>query len=444
MNAYRTSRWLHSLSLGLGIAAATTVGLIAQDRERGEGRRRSRDPSEFLQRFDANKNGLLEPSEVPQFGRDFIARAAQHAGLDQSQAMPLDKLAEGMRASRESRDEDRGDRREERRDEGRGSSSSGPSPTPPSSAKPSSSPAVPGFGSQEKEAAKAPGFSVPLESPGGKLEDRYDRRIIDKVDREVLPQYDRNKDGAISYDEAKGGRWDPPIETSDLDKDGRVTRFELFERYVKKMGLPAKTSVVYSTSPGSSSHSSQRPAVSPDTAKVAEYAKGLLNRYDQNKNGMLERDEWKEMKADHQAADANKDGVITVEELTAKLANFAAQGSSGSSSGSSSAASSGSSPSGRSWSGRRGGGDEKTASSTTGPRKTYRFLSPTERLPKGLPDWFARNDANGDGQVMMAEYSTSFTDTVVAEFLKYDVNRDGVITPDECLEVVESEKTPKK
>ena len=73
-------------------------------------------------------------------------------------------------------------------------------------------------------------------------------------------------------------------------------------------------------------------------------------------------------------------------------------------------------------------------------RKSYRFLSPTERLPKGLPDWFLRNDANADGQVMMVEYAATWTETAAAEFSKYDVDGDGFISPEECLAVEQLKK----
>ncbi len=66
-------------------------------------------------------------------------------------------------------------------------------------------------------------------------------------------------------------------------------------------------------------------------------------------------------------------------------------------------------------------------------------MTPTERLPSGIPSWFTRADANGDGQVMMAEYSSTWTKTKVAEFKKYDLNDDGCITPAEC---VAAEKKP--
>jgi Ca2+-binding EF-hand superfamily protein len=63
------------------------------------------------------------------------------------------------------------------------------------------------------------------------------------------------------------------------------------------------------------------------------------------------------------------------------------------------------------------------------------MLSPIERLPEGLPDWFARNDVNGDGQISMSEYAHTWTSSKAAEFARYDLNSDGIITPEECLKV---------
>ncbi len=80
-------------------------------------------------------------------------------------------------------------------------------------------------------------------------------------------------------------------------------------------------------------------------------------------------------------------------------------------------------------------GDRSTATSSTDTRSSYRVPTATERLPKGLPDWFARNDTDADGQVMMAEYMTEFTEARAVEFAGYDLNGDGIITPEECLEV---------
>jgi hypothetical protein len=65
--------------------------------------------------------------------------------------------------------------------------------------------------------------------------------------------------------------------------------------------------------------------------------------------------------------------------------------------------------------------------------KAYRFLTPAERLPEGLPFSFTSKDRDGDGQVSMAEFSNSWTASTVAEFNRWDANGDGVATPAECL-----------
>ncbi len=80
--------------------------------------------------------------------------------------------------------------------------------------------------------------------------------------------------------------------------------------------------------------------------------------------------------------------------------------------------------------------------STAHRRSSYRFLLPHERLPEGLPDWFIDRDSNLDGQVTMAEFAGDWTDAKVEEFLKYDVNNDGVITVEEVLNPVEHAAEP--
>jgi Ca2+-binding EF-hand superfamily protein len=142
---------------------------------------------------------------------------------------------------------------------------------------------------------------------------------------------------------------------------------------------------------------------------------------------------------DPEAADADGDGVITREELTSRLSNWQGGGRRGGGASAGAGDAGGSDAGGeasRSES-RRGAGDNRRAAAppSTGAsrKKSYRFLTATERLPEGLPEFFARSDADGDGQVMMSEYTTRWTDEKAAEFARYDVNGDGVITPSECL-----------
>jgi Ca2+-binding EF-hand superfamily protein len=153
----------------------------------------------------------------------------------------------------------------------------------------------------------------------------------------------------------------------------------------------------------------------------------LIRQYDVNKNGMLERDEWKNMRSEHQAADGNKDQVITVEELAASLQAYSAGGRSGGSG-------YGSRGGDRGY-GDRGYGSRETGGDLRQPaaKKSYRVSSPTERLPKGVPDYFYRNDTDADGQISMSEYATGWSDQIAAEFQKLDKNGDGILTADECV-----------
>jgi hypothetical protein len=157
-----------------------------------------------------------------------------------------------------------------------------------------------------------------------------------------------------------------------------------------------------------------------------------MRQYDSNKNGVLEKDEWENMRGDWSPADANRDTRLSIQEITNKLAGFG-----GASKTSSSKSTESSKPtesrykSGRS---RYSSSRNSSKSSSSSEKKSYRFKTVAERLPKDLPDWFKRNDVNQDGQIMMSEYSTAWSELKVREFRKYDLNDDGVITPQEYVQ----------
>lgn len=77
------------------------------------------------------------------------------------------------------------------------------------------------------------------------------------------------------------------------------------------------------------------------------------------------------------------------------------------------------------------------------PRRPGRFLTPRERLPQGLPDWFLEKDVHGNGQITMAEFTDNWTPEKVAEFARYDLNHDGIITAAECLKVEKAKAASK-
>jgi Ca2+-binding EF-hand superfamily protein len=183
-----------------------------------------------------------------------------------------------------------------------------------------------------------------------------------------------------------------------------------------------------------------------------EDAEDRMRRYDRNRDGRLSREEisggrWSD---DPFRYDANRDGSLTPNELAVRYAQRridrerARSEDDGDDRDSSSRYSRFSSR-GRDDSNRddrsrysfsRGDdGDERSdGESSRGPlARTYRFLSPEERLPAGLPDWFASLDEDRDGQVLMAEFAEQWNDSVAANFSAFDTNGDGLITPEECL-----------
>jgi Ca2+-binding EF-hand superfamily protein len=432
---------LFSLSLVAALAAAT-VPAWAQSREErsrddrgnreerggggGEDRggRRGFDPTDFLRRMDANGNGLIEPDEASGRGKEFIERMASRAGLDPKQPLSIEKLAGSSQSSGEER---RDSRREEEKPKAPVITSSAAS-------------TVAGFGVSVAVTAP-PGFGAATVEKTSRykrpLEERFEKKVIDRVD-DMLKSYDDDKNGAIDYktDEKNDVRWSIPPEDSDLNKDGKLDREELCYRIAKILGSKERDGK--DSKGGSSENNEQR-------QKVRRYAEGLMKQYDENKNGVLDKEEWAKMSGDPKRADRNEDGIITLDELADRLGAY------GSDNGSSSQTASNERGGGRFGSGgdsrgggERGGGDRGGSGGYGGYRrgdreassekKPIRVLTPTERLPKGLPSWFTRNDADADGQVTMSEYSTSYNDTTAAEFAKYDLDGDGIITPQECLQ----------
>jgi hypothetical protein len=153
--------------------------------------------------------------------------------------------------------------------------------------------------------------------------------------------------------------------------------------------------------------------------KLRDVAKNVLQKYDRNKNGVLEKDEWSQAKSDYKSADRNGDDIITLDELTAYYILRSRSRSDSPAAGSSTSVSSPSS---------------SAASSKPQQQPSYRFRTPSERgLPKGLPPWFFDDDLDKDGQVSMAEFASQWTDEKAAEFQQYDLNQDGYITTEECV-----------
>ncbi|MGI9456454.1 MAG: hypothetical protein ACR2NU_07820 [Aeoliella sp.] len=164
----------------------------------------------------------------------------------------------------------------------------------------------------------------------------------------------------------------------------------------------------------SSSKSSSRESGSDRTER---YARSLVERYDKNGNNILEKEEWKEMRGDPEKSDLNRDGKVTYDELVKRFNSGRDDDRSKSD------------DRRRSYGGRgTSSKDDKDA------RRTYRFTSPLERLQDKARSWVEKYDDNADGQVAMAEFSRTWTDSKVREFERHDLDNDGVVTGEEYLE----------
>ncbi len=270
----------------------------------------------MLRGFDANKDGVIDPSEVPEDRRRFLGFIGSRMGVDFSKAVVIDKL------------------RDKVSEEFGGKKKKEPEPLVPGFGVPQEEGTVLAFGQRPAEATSAAGRSSSRGGSGGEQDER-----------------------------AQG------------------------------------------------------------------FAEMMMRRYDRDGNGVLERDkgEWEGVRGDPNEIDRNHDGRIDRDEMVARVASYMG-GNRGGDQGDDRGGDRGDRGGGRD---RDQGADGKEGSKES--RKSYRFLSATERLPEGLPSWFSERDGNKDGQVTMAEYSSSWDDSKAREYLRYDLNDDGIVTPGECL-----------
>jgi Ca2+-binding EF-hand superfamily protein len=407
------------------------------------------DPAMMIQRLDANGNGMLDPDETQGRARMMMENFTRDADIDFDKPVPVNKVVELFNRMREERersgggfrgggpprgdsgrgDSGRGDS-SSRRDDGRGRDSRGSS----SSSSSNMEPLVPGFGEPDMF-DPVPGF--------GQMGDALAVRVTDDDRREAertMERNDRNRDGVLDGDEIRSGRWsNDPLQT-DRNKDGKLSISELALRYAvrraERDGSSSSSSGARSSSRSSGPSSSR--GSSGEDPRLAGLLQSVYQRYDRNRNGVFEKDEWSSFRTDPSSADKNRDGKITRDEISVYLQERYLGGSRGDSR-------DGGRDGRSSWYGRRDeGGDNQSgrsdspSGSGSADRQSYRIPTATERLPEGLPDWYARSDANGDGQVMMSEYAASWSQMVANDFRQFDLNNDGVITPNECLEAVDA------
>ncbi len=165
------------------------------------------------------------------------------------------------------------------------------------------------------------------------------------------------------------------------------------------------------------------------TSKLMRYAASVVRRYDTNSDGQLDAQEWQAMQGEPAAADTNRDGQLTVQEFARHLAEYG--------------------------SGRRirlsanseaedalaevaPGMTDANASSVVNARRETKY---TAAPASGTPGWFVERDRDGDGQLSLVEFSPRLRATEVAEFERYDLNGDGMLTPAELAKATSKAAT---
>lgn len=167
------------------------------------------------------------------------------------------------------------------------------------------------------------------------------------------------------------------------------------------------------------------------TPKDTQDAEEILRRYDRNRDGAISGDELSSRWAGNPLDfDRNGDKKLSLNELSIRAARRRVVESS---------------PEVQAM---RGGDDRQrqdrgqNAPKAVDVSDLYKgrksFLTNAPKLPDGLPGWFATRDKNGDQQVEMSEYSDTWSNAIVEEFNRFDMNGDGVITAKECIAAVEA------
>ncbi|MFT7634160.1 MAG: hypothetical protein ACI87E_005219 [Mariniblastus sp.] len=367
------------------------------------------DLEEYLKRKDVNRNGRVEPEELSSNARGILKKM----GFDDRKSNSISKIISKANKDRA---------------------------VAASSSKASTSRdrKVSGFGVEGKTDTEGVSrFGASRDSGSSKTKIKFSASVTERVES-TIRQYDRNKNGVLDKSEISSARWGSPSpEQNDTNRDGRLSKEELSNRYAareKQYGDRSRSSSTdrsrsissdrkssdskssdskfrttrSSSTPSSSSSSSTTGSSGSDDraarAKYERYAASLVTQYDADKDGKLSKDETKKMRRPPAGADVDKDGFITKDELVGSL------------SGTNKKSTSSSSKVAVKDSSSKSRGREYTRGSSSSS-SSYRSSSSFDKL-----------DGNEDKQVQMHEFASKWDDKTVSEFYEKDRNGDGVIT----------------
>lgn len=318
---------------------------------------------EALERLDRNEDGEISPDEITPRARPYMERITKARGMSVDRTNDIEKLQEAARIYYALLNGARG---------------KDISPEGESTVKP--------FGPDPDEPL-VPEFGLPV------VKYPYMQADLDEANR-TLRRSDHNEDGYIDRAEAMRAEWTHrnPFEM-DLDKDDRLSRLELAQRYARRRLLSRDSGELIRKAwrTGSGIRSSE-PKKEERREDSHWWRRGgtrywltatILGRFDANKNGRLESHESQSLGIPTSEIDVDRDGELSREELHSFLTEM-----------------------------QREAGD----------------------IAEGLPGWFYELDANRDQQVAMAEFTTEWTDEKLQEFSLIDRNGDGLLTASEAAQ----------
>jgi Ca2+-binding EF-hand superfamily protein len=400
----------------------------------------------MLERMDRNGNGSLDQDEVSDRVRPFVEGIARSAGTTLRFPMSISAITGGSSNGRSSG--------------GRGRTSS-------NAQNADQYPLVEGFGDES-----VLGFGIDPNLLNGRLiniEQRYDKRVLDTLAR-TMDRYDKNKSGVLEREEWGEVRWEDDPRDSDLDHDGRLTRAEMAERYSKRNNSRSTAANSNDRSRGGDRGGGDqggrdrggRNRGGGDTNRGrggggpgGMFAGGpggmfgggpggrggdagggrgggrggfdptsILQRFDNDGDGKINLEDLDERTRGFasrilESRGIDTSGDIDIEEVRQQLGGGG----------------------GRQRAPEKKKAVEVPVSKTISGAEKFKgrhsFRHETVAL-KDMPDFWDR-DKNEDSQVTLSEFLTSKNTSQLDEFQKWDVNSDGIITPEE-VEIVGDKK----
>lgn len=338
-----------ALLAGISLAACLPDAALAQAGLR-----------ESLERLDKNQNGYIEPDEITPLARPYLERISRNNRSSLSRPTPISEYQQSARIYYAMQNGISGVRVEPEVEFG-----------------------VKGFGTDRGEPV-IPGFGI------GDVPFPYTEDDLQEAER-TLRSFDRNDDGFLDAQETARARWSHrnPFD-DDLDKDGRLSKLELAQRYARRRMVQTDVGEMFRkfVRTGGEIKSSVNRDSDNDrnwyrNGSQATYLTfNLLGRFDRNRDGYLEGNEATGVGIPLTELDADRDGRVSRDELYASLSSM--------------------------------------------------YEDVGEEAAE-LPTWFFERDKDKDGQISLKEFAVDWTTDQLTEFADIDANNDGLLTKGEVL-----------